>query len=611
MPYPAIYTRLFNFQRDANNSLPSPAPAKVDAELNAVQLSLAQQNTVLRGITTADGRLRNVAAAIAASLAGTSSVTSGGTTALVTTIPWVASPAFSPNTVLVMQGAVLLRPAQIASVQDDGLGFLQVNLAVAPTLGTLMVVWAFEPGAGILARLQSSASGDGASLVTIHDAGNFYGAVTVEGALAEVAGSLFALQTALGDLAEYFKRDGSVVATGDFDMGGFKIVNAADGVDPGDYVTVRQITNYIAAWTNLSRFFLKRDGTTAMAGNLNFGNNRGYNLADPDLTQPLDAVNVRSLLRVIATSGAAPVGTCIDFVGDTAPSPEWLLCDGQVYAASAYPVLSALLAASYRTGEAQGCIAARFPAMIAGTGTNPGDVNGGALVVGNITSLLLQPGQGYTGVPKITVQNPEGEPAPTVQPTFAVVVSTPTLVGATVTDGGVLTSVIITGGGTGIKVDCVLIVENALAATPTTKALQQMPNGYFRVPDLRGRFVIGAGTESKEPGVVDPPDVTAGDKYTADPMVIGEFGGSQLAVGNHKHHMFNTNSPVADAWGGTLGAQQYASGRTSTSGGSADEKYNIQGTSLASTRGITSDPTAPSTDTRPPFHCLNKLIKAK
>lgn len=537
MPYPAIYTRLFNFQRDANNGLPSPAPSKVDAELNSLQLSLAQANTSLRGITTADGRLRNVAQAIAASLVGTSSVVSGGTTTLVTTVPWAS--AFSVNSVLVMQGTTLLRPAQLTSVQDNGLGFLQVNLAVAPAAGTLMVVWAFEPGAGLLTRLASTASSDGASIIGIHDAGNFYGSTTVEGALSEIAGSFLSLQQALGDLADVFKRDGSVVATGNFDLGGFKITNAADGVDLGDYVTLRQIANYIAAWSDLSRFYLKRDGTAAMAGAMNFGNNKGYNLADPDLDAPLDAVNVRSMLRTVATSGASPVGTCVDFIGEV-PPPNWLMCDGAAYLGTVYPILYGLLGNAFKTGPAQGCSPARFPTLIGGA--TPGDISGGAIVTGNMTAKLTNAGQGYlTSGVTITCVNPIGSPAPGAQPTFTVTVSpVGTLDGPNVVSGGVITNVTCTGGGVGVLAGARLVIS------PTFTLL---PVGYFKTPDTRGRVIVGTGTESKSTGIVNPPDVAAGDLYNAIPRALGDYGGEQ------EHQLIAVESPrhTHQLWIGAYG----------------------------------------------------------
>jgi microcystin-dependent protein len=586
MAYPPIYTRLGNFQRDANNGLESPAPAKVDAELNGIQLSLAQTIEKLRGITTADGRLRNVASAVAQALVGTWSGTSDGTVTVTTTIPW--SSDMSVNSVLVLQGSTLLRPAQISGVQDSG-GFLQLTLAVAPTLATTMIVWAFAPGAGVLTRLASTAPGDGAGLLGLHDAGNFYGATTVEGALSEIAGSFLALHVALGPLNNIFKRNGDVVATDDFDMGGNKVTNADDGTDPGDYLTVRQLANYIAAWTDLQQFYLKRDGTTAMAGPMNFGNNKGQNLADPDLAAPLDAVNVRSMLRTIATSGAAPVGIVLDYMGDTAPT-GWLFCDGATYLGTVYPVLYGMLGSAYREGYAQGAKVAKFPALIAGT--NPGEITATALVPGDITSLLSDAGVGYTGVPVILCQNTDGTTV-TTQPTFSVTLSPVVTDGATVT-GGSITAISVASGGLGITAGAILIVQNALVATPGEPALAELPSGYFRTPDLRGRVTVGAGTESKIPGVLDAPDVTKGDSYNATPRDIGDTGGAekhQLTIDempSHNHRF------VASLSGGDSGATGRNSGRS----------YTIPEDRVEYTGG--DDPH----QNMPPFHVLNKIIKA-
>ncbi len=588
MSYPQIYTRLCNFVRDAMGGLTSPAPAKLDAELNNIQLSLAQVANVQRGITTPDGRLRNVARAIAQSLVGTSALTGDGTVTLTTTIPFDS--AMSTNSLLVLVNGVLLRPAQLVSALDDGSGFLEITTAVAVTLGANVVVWAFEPGAGLLTRLQSQDTGDGASLIAIEDAGNFYGAEDVEGALAEVAGSLVALQTALGDLADYFKRDGSVVATGDFDLGGFKITNSADGVNPGDLVTVGQMAGYIAAWSDLSRFFIKRDGTTPLAGDFNFGGNKGINLADADLTASLDAVNVRTLLQVLATSGAIPVGTVVDYMGTTTPSADWLFADGQVYPDASYPILSALLGSAFRSGSAQGAIVASFANVIAGGGA--GEVTGGALGAGSILGILLTPGTGYVGVPVITVVNPSGV-APTSQPTFSVTLSTAVVDGGSVS-GGSITAISVLTGGTGIEVGASLMVVNDQVAAPGTPALAPLPTGYFRTADYRGRVSIGAGTESKSPGITDPPDVTKGDDYNATTYAVGAYGGEQAHSLVEDENARHQHQVLCNAVGG--------GGGTALSGNS----NGFPGGPLTSYSGL-----GAAHENRQPYLAMQRIVKAK
>lgn len=584
--YPPIYTRLSNFQRDANNGLESPAPAAVDAELNSIQLTLAQTVERLRAITSTDGRLRNVAQALAQSLVGSWTGTAPASPGpIVTTIPWVST--MSNMSVLVMVGSVPLRAGTFTvAAGGTGSAFLTITPAPYPTTGVAISVWAFEPGSGLLTRLNSTAAGDGATLVGIADTGNFYGATTVEGALAEVAGSLVALQTALGDLAAYFKADGSVAATADFDMAGNKITGAADGSADGDYVTIRQIATYIAAWTDLARFFLKRDGTTAMAGPLNFGNNKGYNLADPDLAQPLDVVNVRTLNKILATNGAAPVGQVALYALDTPPT-GWLFCDGSCYLGTAYPLLFAGLNSTYKTGFAAGCQLAALPAVVAGNLTS-------GVLTGYPSQTL---GAGYIGVPAIEVVNTDGGAVVTAQPTFSVSVTGTTTDGPNVT-GGVLSISI--AGGTGIREGAIIVVSTQLASSPTVSALAPLPSGYFRTPDLRGRVVVGAGTESNSPGVLDAPDVTKGDAYNATPRLVGAYGGEEKHSltadenGRHNHPIYRgqTGGTVFD--GGVM--IRYMDGNPS--------RYALE------SKDWEKAGKGQAHNTMPPFHVLNYIIKA-
>lgn len=526
MTYPPIYTRLSNFSRDAQNGLVSPEPAKVDAELNNIQLSLSQSIAALRAITSADGHLKNAATAIAQALVGSDTVLAPASPGpVVTDVPWVST--MTVESVLVMVSTTVLNSTQFTvAAGGTGNAFLTVTPTTYPATGTRVSVWAFEPGAGILTKLASLAQGEGADLIGVADTGNFFGATTVEGALAETAGALAALQTALGSLAEYFKRDGSVDATGNFDLASvYKVINAIDGVDPGDYVTVRQITNYISAWSDLSQFYLKRDGTTAMAGPLNFGNNKGYNLADPDLAVPLDAVNVRAMLRVVATSGASPVGVVVDYAGSIAPT-NWLFCDGTAYLETAYPVLAGILGGPFKTGYATGVIAAACPALL-----DPADVTGGKMV-GIPTNFFG--GVGYGAVPHVDVENTDGGAAVTSQPVFAVTVTAVVSDGGSGVTGGVV-SIALTGApgsaarGAGIRAGAIIRVFNAEESKwPTILSiLAPLPAGYFRVPDLRGRVSMGAGTESKLMGVTDPPNITKGDDYDATPRTVGQLGGAE------------------------------------------------------------------------------------
>jgi microcystin-dependent protein len=323
-----------------------------------------------------------------------------------------------------------------------------------------------------------------------------------------------------------------------------------------------------------------------MAGPLNFGNQKGQNLADPDLAQPTEVVNVRTLLNAIATSGASPVGVVMDFVGATAPT-GWLVCDGSAYLGTAYPVLYGLLGTAYREGSAQGAKAASFQQLIAGA--SPGDISGSAIVTGDILARLIDGGIGYTGVPQIVCENTDGGAAVVTQPTFSMTVSGATVDGPNVT-GGTITAVSVLTGGAGIRAGAVLRVQNALAATPTEPALAELPTGYFKVPDLRGRVTVGAGTMSMTPGIIDPPDITKGQDYNATPHDIGDYGGSEqhkLTIPEMPSHTHSISS--GDPYSGA--------DNPSLAGGGSSTSTGATGGSTAHTN-------------MQPYHVMNKIIKA-
>jgi microcystin-dependent protein len=218
-----------------------------------------------------------------------------------------------------------------------------------------------------------------------------------------------------------------------------------------------------------------------------------------------------------------------------------------------------------------------------------------------LTSLpAFDGGVGYQAVPDYEIFNPDGTEITDVVLSFAAPSAT-TLTGATVT-GGELSTPTITNGGTGIEAGAYIRIRTVTSAD--AQALVQLPNGYFRVPDMRGRVSLGSGLESKTAGIADPPDIAKGDLYTASSNAVGSVGGAQAAVGSHTHALFNdedrssisvvtTKAPVAVA-----------------AGTSQDESYTMTPAvdGLEPTVGRTAY--AGSTDTRPPFFVLNKIIKA-
>lgn len=272
MAYPSAFNRLTSYLQDGNAGMVFDADfwADLDAEMDDIVTALAQQLTVLRGITTASGRLVANSAATAMSLVATERVVIGsnGQVIVNTTIPWDA--AFTPYNVFVSHVPVAtyygsaIDPSQYAV--SDNAGTLRVTLTpTTMVIGDIMVISAFTAGAGVLTRLASTANGSGASLVTIEDAGSLFAATTVEGALAEFRVLYNALVTALGTTANIWYKTGLTsagganAATGNWAMGTHKITGIGDGVDAQDAVSVAQLLAATQGFSTLTSFFLRKD----------------------------------------------------------------------------------------------------------------------------------------------------------------------------------------------------------------------------------------------------------------------------------------------------------------------------------------------------------------
>lgn len=272
MAYPSPFARLFNYLQQGQAGMVFDADfwSDLDAELDNIVTSLGQQLTVLRGITSASGRLVANSDATAMSLVATERIVagSGGQTVFTTTIPWDS--AFTTYNVIISHVPVgtyygsALDPNQFSVAENAG--FLEVTiLPTTMVIGDIMVISAFTAGAGVLTRLASSANGDGASLVSIEEDGP-YAAVDVQGALVEIRTLFDALTSALGTTSNIWYKTGKLAdgttpaaASGNWAMATHKITGLGNGVDNQDAVTVAQLLAATQGFSTLTSFFLRKD----------------------------------------------------------------------------------------------------------------------------------------------------------------------------------------------------------------------------------------------------------------------------------------------------------------------------------------------------------------
>lgn len=294
MAYPPYIQRHTNF-RQQESAGQQFSTAALDADLNDSYETANQINLVLRGITTATGRLQNVAAQIAAALVGSERFAiAAPQTVFLTAIAW--QPTFSSLNVQVIANGEAVDSNDV-TVADDG-GFLEVTLADAVALGWVRVS-AYEQGAGVLTRLADiSDPANGANMVGVQDVDGHFVSVTVEGALAELAQALDDLTTSLGTIANLWTANGvSLGGTGalaDWDLGGYNIKDLADAVDPQDAVTLAQVQALVQNLDTLLTIFIRSDGSVDFTADQSMGDNKLTDVADPTADQ--DAVNRRTMI---------------------------------------------------------------------------------------------------------------------------------------------------------------------------------------------------------------------------------------------------------------------------------------------------------------------------
>lgn len=278
MAYPPRPFRLTSY-RQAENAGQDISTSNLDGEFNELVEIVDQIVTRLQAISTASGLLQQSAAMTTLGLAGQQRfVATAAQTTFISTI------VFELGTVaIVTANGVVLDPNLV--VISNNAGFVQVVIP-AQTAGTVVVLDAFQPGAGIVSRLADTASPtNGASMIGINDALALYAATTVEGALAEVRTALNTLATSLGVVANLWTRAGTGVgggaATAPFQLGGFRITGLGDGTAGTDAVTLNQLNAALSSLGFLATLFIRADGTVPFTGDQPMGGHKITGLGAP------------------------------------------------------------------------------------------------------------------------------------------------------------------------------------------------------------------------------------------------------------------------------------------------------------------------------------------
>lgn len=284
--YPPRYLPKANLQQTLSSG--SLSPYEVLSELQAVASTVNQLLEFVRAVITSDKKLKpaqiqgsvyTLAQEWTATAGQTEFLFSGGLTVDPTTA-----------TIAVYVGGGRIDPAGVTLSAD------RFALATGLTAGDVVVADIHENAESILALLASNATALGASLIGLEDAAGQYASSDVEGALEEVAASLAALDTSLGSVDEYLKRDGSVAWTGNQNAGSQRLTNMANGVNPQDAATVSQLTSATGG------SYVRKTGDT-MSGVLSMDANKITDLADATLGT--DAMNKQSTLALALTAFTA------------------------------------------------------------------------------------------------------------------------------------------------------------------------------------------------------------------------------------------------------------------------------------------------------------------
>jgi microcystin-dependent protein len=212
------------------------------------------------------------------------------------------------------------------------------------TLNDVVIVEAFESGAGLTTNLASVSAGQGAALVGVQDAAALYAATNVEAALAEVRVALNAYIASVGTIADLIKRTGAIAFTANQSMGGFKLTNLANGSVSTDAVNLSQITQITTDIATLTTNGIVRSGAVTFTGNQSLGGFKLTSVGTP--TAGTDAAN-----KTYVDNTVTPTGFIGMWGTGTAPT-GWLLCDGSAVSRTTYAALFALYGTTYGVGDA-------------------------------------------------------------------------------------------------------------------------------------------------------------------------------------------------------------------------------------------------------------------
>jgi microcystin-dependent protein len=428
MTYPNRYLRRSNFTRDKANGRTFD-PSKLDPEFNDIGLAMQQMNDRLRGITNADGTLKDLTPQPAMDLLELNRfVATDGQTAF----PMSAYDEVN-DVVLAFSGTGLIDTASVTKTDST-----TVTLPAQAT-GAVVTIAIFTAGSGTLARLADGSTADeGASLVAVRDAAGLFDATEVETALEEVMTAVNDLLDDIGSVAGLIRADGTVDFAADQSMGGFKITNAAAGSADGEVVVYEQLQAYVNALNAIVNTYLATAGGT-MTGGIDMSGNDIAGLPATPQTEASAASKTYVDAQIVAASSAYQDSTGTIKMHLAVPT-GWFECDGTEKLTATYPVLAALCASFARGDETAGNF--RLPDF---SGRVPMGIGTG--LSDQVTDLTLDSGgSAYATAPTVTLAGGGGSGATAVCTVSAGVVVTLRLV----TRGSGYTSdptVVFTGGG--------------------------------------------------------------------------------------------------------------------------------------------------------------------